>query len=167
MFALLHHKHAHKVRFSEMPGVVLRTLTAQSPSCWSAPLSCCESMPCALDSCTKTNLVDFHNYYNLIINPLVWTPHRTVWQRSHASCWEMQQDCVLTEKVLHQAGDYTLCCVTGKQNSALRLFIIIRCGFFASTPNVSINTSILSCIIPFGNYELKFGAQECFYPLEC
>lgn len=76
-------------RDSEMPGVVLRTLAAQSPSCWSAPVSCCESMPCALDSCTKTNLVDFHNYYNLIINPLVWTPHRTAWQRSHASCWEM------------------------------------------------------------------------------
>lgn len=76
-------------RDSEMPGVVLRTLAAQSPSCWSALVSCCESMPCAPDSCTKTNLVDFHNYYNLIINPLVWTPHRTAWQRSHASCWEM------------------------------------------------------------------------------
>lgn len=121
MFALLHRK--QRFRDSEMPSNILRMLTTQSPSCWSAPLSCCESMPCALDSCTKTNLVDFHNYYNLIINPPVWTPHRTVWRRSHAFRWEMPQNCVLNEKVVHQSGGYTL--HHRKQNSMLRLFRII------------------------------------------
>lgn len=62
--------------------------------------SCCESMSCALASCSKTNLVDFHNYYNLIMNPSVWTVHRTACQRSHASHCEMQKDCVPSETVL-------------------------------------------------------------------
>lgn len=98
--------------FGEMPGVILRTWMDQSPTCWSAPCSCCESMSCALASCSKTNLVDFHNYYNLIMNPSVWTVHRTACQRSHASHCEMQQDCVPSEKVLR--WDETLCCITGK-----------------------------------------------------
>lgn len=45
----------------------------------------CESVPCALDSC-KTNLADFHNYYNLIINPVsvgyaVGTEVTGLWER--------------------------------------------------------------------------------------